>query len=106
MTILNATTNDFDTLIQESSGPVLVDFWASWCGPCMSMAPTLADLAADFSGQALVVKVNVEEEPELSKKYGVSGLPTLCIFKNGVEVKRVIGTQSRMRLAMLIEEQL
>ena len=73
--------------------PVLVDFWAAWCGPCNTLAPVVERLATDFDGDARIAKVNVDEHPILSRTYGIKSLPTMVIFKKGKEVDRIVGAQ-------------
>ena len=106
MTMLSATTADFTARVLEADRLVLVDFWAPWCAPCRAMARPLEDLAEDFADVAIIVKVDVEAEPALAATYAVSALPSLALFKGGQEVARVIGVQSRTRLAALLEEHL
>lgn len=83
--------NNFDDAVLKSDKPVLVDFWASWCGPCMMLAPVIEEIAEDYEDEVAVGKVNVDEEPELSAKYGIESIPTLLLFKNGAVVKKSVG---------------
>lgn len=99
---LPVTTANFDAEVLKSSTPVLVDFWAPWCGPCRAVAPTVDALATEFSGRAKVVKVNTDEDQDIAVKYGVGSIPTLMVFKNGEMVERVVGNRPKPELAALL----
>jgi thioredoxin 1 len=81
----------FDELIRTNELPVLVDFWAEWCGPCKAIAPVIKQIAQDFKGRLIVIKVNVDEKPHLAQEYGIQGIPTLMLFKSGQVAWRVAG---------------
>ena len=83
--------SSFEELIQKNELPVLVDFWAEWCGPCKAIAPTIKQIASDFKGKLTIVKVNVDEKPQLAAKYGIQGIPTLILFKDAQPAWRVSG---------------
>ena len=86
-----ATDADFDREVLESKLPVLVDFWAPWCGPCRTLAPVVEDMAEEFAGKLRVVKVNVDDAPEIAKRYEVGSIPTLAVFKSGRLLDRKVG---------------
>ncbi len=92
---------DFDTLISTHARPILVDFWADWCAPCHMLAPVLKDLAHAWKGRLTVIKINTEQKPALANRFGISGIPTLILFKGGTEVHRASGA---MPLAQLQRE--
>jgi thioredoxin len=92
------TEQSFENEVVQSSVPVLVDFWAAWCGPCRAIAPTVEELAGEYSGKLKVVKVDVDENPEVSSRYGVQSIPTLLIFKNGEVVERMVGAYPKNML--------
>ena len=97
------TANDFDQALKETDGLVLVDFWASWCGPCQMIAPILGELDAqveDFT----VFKVNVDDEPSLAERFGIEAIPTLLFFKKGEPVKKKMGMYPKDALELIIKE--
>lgn len=100
------TKSDFSEKVIKSTRPVLVDFWAPWCGPCKMMAPTLDEIAAEYSGKVDVVKINTDENPDLAASYSISGIPTLILFKDGEPVDRVSGVQSKAALVDRINKAL
>lgn len=88
---MNAMPASFQKLINEHEKPVLVDFWAPWCGPCRMVGPVLEQLSRDWKGKVTIVKVNTDEKPEIASLYQISGIPTLILFKNGQPVHRISG---------------
>ncbi len=102
--IVNEVSDDsFPTEVLQSTQPVLVDFWAPWCGPCKALAPHLDTVAAEYSDRLKVVKINVDDNPEMAKKYGVRGIPTLLVFKESEVVDTKIGASSETDLKTFIE---
>jgi len=95
MNVKHVTKNDFDREISNSNLPVLVDFWAPWCGPCRMLSPVLDELAGELEGKVKVLKVNVDEEPELASKFGVISIPTVIAFKHGKATNKVVGFRSK-----------
>ena len=93
-----------DVIEASSDVPVIVDFWAPWCGPCMKLSPTIEDLAVEYDGQAVVAKVNVDEASEIAIKYNISGIPALLYFKNGEVVDKQVGYQSHEAIADKLDE--
>ena len=89
---------EFDTKVLKSNEPVLVDFWAEWCGPCKMIAPFLDELAADKAGKLTVAKVNIDENPQTPRKYGVRGIPTMILFKGGQVAAQKIGALPKSKL--------
>ncbi|WP_252502695.1 thioredoxin [Sporosarcina sp. Marseille-Q4943] len=102
MAILHATDQDFKE--QTKDGLVLVDFWATWCGPCKMIAPVLEELDQDLNGKAKIVKVDVDENQATAGEYGIMSIPTLVLFKDGEIVDKVVGFQPKEQLAELIEK--
>ena len=96
---ITATEENFKSEVIESSQPVLVDFWAEWCGPCKMIAPAIEELAADFDGKAKVVKVNVDEQPKLAQEYSVRSIPTLLFFRDGKVAEQLVGAAQKDALA-------
>jgi len=100
------TDADFDSAVLKSSIPVLVDFWAPWCGPCRAVGPIVDELAVEFSGKALVVKMNVDENPVTFVKYGVLGIPTLILFRNGEVLEQITGAAAKSTLKDMLTKAL
>ena len=99
--VIEANGVDFDYILQNSTVPVIVDFWAPWCGPCRMMAPNFAEASRNLTPKVQFVKVNTEENPQISARYGIRSIPTMIVFKNGVEVDRVSGALPTQQIVAL-----
>lgn len=97
---------NFEELVLNSDKPVLVDFWATWCGPCKIIAPTVEEIAKDYDGRAVVAKLDVDKAKETAIQYEVSSIPTLIVFKGGEEVSRIVGVQEKSVLMAKLDEAL
>ncbi|WP_371368683.1 Thioredoxin 1 [Sporomusa rhizae] len=105
MSVLNITsTDEFNDAVLKADKPVLVDFWASWCGPCKMVAPEVETVAKNFEGRAVVAKVNVDEQQGLATQYNVMSIPTLVVFKNGSEVGRITGYRPHKDISATLEK--
>lgn len=100
------TENTFDTEVLKSPTPVLVDFWAAWCGPCRAVAPIMEELASEYAGRLKVVKVDVDDSPDVSGRYGVMSIPTLALFKDGQMVERLVGAFPKAAIVSKIQDHL
>ncbi len=96
--------NNFEKNVLQAGKPVLVDFWAAWCAPCRMLAPTVEAVAEKYSSTASVVKLNVDENPTTSQRYGIKGIPTLILFVNGKEEERVVGATSKEAIARILDK--
>ena len=104
--VVNVTDDSFDSEVKQSQVPVLVDFWASWCAPCKAISPMIDDLADQFDGQVKVCKVNVDENPATPGQFGVRGIPTLILFKDGEVLDQVVGAVPKGQLEGLLKKAL
>ena len=100
--VLEVTDDSFEKEVLQSEQPVLVDFWAAWCGPCRMIAPTVEALANDYVGKAKIAKVNVDENANIPAKYGIRGIPTLLIFNNGQVKEQLVGAAGRDAIEKLL----
>ncbi len=103
MSVINLTSENFEQEVGGSRVPVLIDFWASWCGPCKMMGPVVDQIAEDMGESAKVCKINIDEQQELATKYNVMSIPTFILFKNGSEINRAVGAMPKEELARLFE---
>ena len=103
MTTKSVTDTSFDSDVVNANSPVLVDFWAEWCGPCRMIAPALEDLAGEMGDRLVVAKINIDENPQTPTKYGVRGIPTLMVFKGGQVAGTKIGAVSKNALQDWVE---
>jgi thioredoxin 1 len=102
MAVNKVTDANFDAEVLKATGPVVVDFWAEWCGPCKMIAPALEELAGTLGGKVKIVKLNVDENPATASKYGIMSIPTLMIFKNGELASRQVGAAPKQKLEQWI----
>jgi thioredoxin 1 len=106
MATLKVTDDSFDADVLKASTPVLVDFWAEWCGPCKMIAPLLDEVAKDYDGRLRIVKVNVDDNPAAAQRYSIRGIPTLKLFKAGKEVETQVGAVSKSQLMAFLDNNL
>ncbi len=105
--VMNATNDSsFDKDVLQSDLPVLVDFWAEWCGPCRALAPKLEEIAKEFAGKIKVLKVDIDQNPDTPAKYGIRGVPTLILFQDGKEVEQIVGNHPKEQISSMIRSHL
>jgi thioredoxin 1 len=101
--IVSVTDGTFEQEVLKSQGPVLVDYWAEWCGPCKMIAPVLEEIAREYNGRVKVAKLNIDENPMTPPKYGIRGIPTLMLFKNGSVEATKVGAVSKSQLSAFLD---
>ena len=104
--IIKVTDETFEELVLKSSVPVLVDYWAEWCGPCKMIAPVLDEIAQDYDGKLIVAKLNIDENDQTPAKYGVRGIPTLMLFKDGNIEDTKVGALAKQQLSLFLDSNL
>jgi thioredoxin 1 len=102
MSVGKVSDANFDAEVLKATGPVVVDFWAEWCGPCRMIGPALEEIAGSLGSKVKIVKLNVDENPQTAAKYGIQSIPTLMIFKNGQMASRQIGAAPKLKLEQWI----
>lgn len=104
--IIHVTDNSFKNEVIEAATPTLVDFWAEWCGPCKMIAPILEDVAKDYAGKLRIAKLNIDDNPKTPAEFGIRGIPTLLLFKNGAMEAQKVGALSKSQLTAFIDNNL
>jgi len=102
-TVANITSQDWDQEVINATSPVMVDFWASWCGPCKMIAPTIEELAEEYAGRLSVFKLNTDENPEIASRYQIMGIPSLLFFKEGKLIDKIVGAASKKQFKEKID---
>lgn len=103
MAVITVTQDNFDTAVLKSNRPILVDFWAAWCGPCRMVSPVVEEIGNESDGRYRVGKINVDEQPALAARYNVMSIPTLMVFKDGQPVKTSVGVRSKQDILSMLE---
>ena len=102
--LIYVTDDDFETTVLKSDKPVLVDFWAAWCGPCQAIGPTVEDLANEYAGRVAVCKMNVDENPKTPGKYGIRAIPTLIVFNTGQVAEQITGAVAKTQIVQALDK--
>jgi len=103
MSTVKVTDGDFAEKVEQATGPIIVDYWAEWCGPCRMIGPALEEIAGEMQGKVTIAKMNIDENPNTPSKFGVRGIPTLMLFKNGQVVATKVGALPKTQLQQWIE---
>lgn len=103
-TIINLTNETFDQTVLKSNKPVVVDFWATWCGPCRVVGPVMEELASDYNGKVQIAKVNVDDQGELAARFKIMSIPTILAFKNGELAEKTVGSRSKEEFSEMIDK--
>ncbi len=103
MAVITITNENYDQEVTNSTVPVLLDFWATWCGPCRMLSPIVDEIAEEVSGTAKVGKINVDEQPELAKKFGIMSIPTLIVIKGGNEAQKAVGVRNKQQILEMLK---
>lgn len=104
--IISVTEANFEKTITEANKPVLVDFWADWCGPCKMIAPILEEVAQEYADKVIIAKLNIDQNPSISPKFGIRGIPTLLLFKEGQVIATQVGALSKLQLKTFLDNHL
>ena len=102
--VITISDNEFDSSIIQCGKPALVDFWAEWCQPCKMLAPTIEEIAGEYDGRITVGKLNLDANPATAKKFGIRGIPTLLLFKDGEVIQQMVGVKSKAEIKKIIDE--
>ncbi len=102
--VISTDDQGFEKAVLQSTLPVLVDFWAPWCGPCRMVGPIVEQLAGEYADRLRTVKVNVDDSPQVAMQYGIQGIPTIAVFQKGKEVKRLVGARPRAELVRVVDQ--